>query len=274
MNPLVRCDPSAPRTVLAMGLSLLALGGCASYGGGNFNYAANPDLQTVMLYSGTPSPVGVRVGEVETTARGGSGCSDLGNTAIRELLADAKQLGGIGVKDVQFRGRSRWVGQIVCKDGTFGRSVDVRGVAYHLGDLVPMPQPVSMPVPKEMRSQFTEVAILSVAAQEPIPDWVTTYIQPVSHPLEALKVTWMETHKSRGWYPVSRASGRIEVGYQQDQFELRVGVDYTKTEITGRILTSRNLGQTTTVISAEGRKWFREFMARTESALTDLAARR
>jgi len=266
--------PSRSRDVLATGLAILAFSGCASYGGGSFNYSATPELQTVMLYSGTPSTVGTRVGEVETTARGGRDCTDLGNTALRELLADAKKLGGIGVKDVQFRGRSRWVGQIVCKDGTFGRSVEVRGVAYHLGDLIPIPRPISMPLPEGMQPQFTEVAILSVAAQQPIPDWITTYIQPVSLPLEALKVKWMETHKSKGWYPGSRESGRIEVGYRQDQFELRVGVDYTKEKITGHILGSKNLGQTKTQISAEAKKWFHEFMARTESAVADLAARR
>jgi hypothetical protein len=262
------------REVLATGLAILAFSGCASYGGGSFNYTANPDLQTVMLYSGTPSPVGSRVGDVATTARGGRDCTDLGNTALRQLLADAKKLGGIGVKDVQFRGRSRWVGQIVCKNGSFGRSLEVRGVAYHLGDLIPMPRPLSVPVPEEMQPQITEAAILSVAARQPIPDWVTTYIQPASHPLEALKVKWMETRRSKGWFPVSRESGHIVAGHRQDQFALRVEVNYTKEKITGRILTSKNLGQTKTQISAEAVKWFREFMARTEVAVADLAARR
>jgi hypothetical protein len=144
-------------------LGLIAAIGCASYGGGHVDYAAHPDLEVVMLAVGHPTPVGTPVATLETKRRGGRSCTDLGNAALRDLLAQARAHGGVGVKDVQFRGRSKWIGKMVCRDSLFGRSAEVRGVAYSLGEMVPIPGALSIRVPKGMRPQITEAAILGAA---------------------------------------------------------------------------------------------------------------
>ena len=157
------------RPALLVGLA--ATIGCASYSGGHFDVAAHPDLEMVMLAVGRPTPVGIPVATVETKLRDRRRCTDLGNSALRDLLAQAKARGAVGVKDVQFRGRSKWIGKMVCRDSLLGRSVEVRGVAYHLGERVPIPSALSIRVPKKMRPQITEAAILGAAVGEPIPAW-------------------------------------------------------------------------------------------------------
>jgi hypothetical protein len=247
--------------------------GCASYSGGRFDDAAHPDLETVMLAAGHPNPVGIPVATLETKRRGGRTCTDLGNSALRDLLAQAKARGAVGVKDVEFRGRSKWVGKMVCRDSLFGRSVEVRGVAYSLGEMVPIPNAFSIGVPKGMRPQLIEVAILGAAVDEPIPAWVTTYVQPASLPLEALKVQWLEKPQGSGWSADSRENGRIVAVYRQHRFSLRVLVTYTREAVTARIADSKGLGQTSTHISAEAATRFRGFVTTIQAALADLATR-
>jgi len=257
----------------ALGLGLVAAIGCASYSGGHFDDAAHPDLETVMLAAGQPTPIGIPVATLETKRRGGRTCTDLGNATLRDLLAQAKARGAVGVKEVQFHGRSRWIGKMVCRDSLFGRSVEVRGVAYSLGETVPIPSALSIGVPEGIRPQLTEVAILGAAVDEPIPAWVTTYVQPASLPLEALKVQWLEKPHGSGWSADSRESGSIVAVYRQHRFSLRVLVTYTREAVTARIADSKNLGQTSTHISAEAATRFRDFVATIQASLADLATR-
>jgi hypothetical protein len=254
-------------------VGLAAAIGCASYSGGHFDVAAHPDLETVMLAAGRPTPVGTPVASVEAKLQGGRTCTDLGGSALRDLLAQAKARGGVGVKEVEFRGRSKWIGKMVCRDSLFGRSVEVRGVAYHLGESVPIPSALSIRVPKEMRPQITEAAILGAAVGEPIPAWVTTFVLPASLPLEALKLQWLEKPHASGWSAESRESGRVVAVYRQQRFSLRVLVTYSRKVVTARITGSKNLGQTSTHISAEAANRFRDFVATIQASLADLATR-
>jgi hypothetical protein len=257
----------------ALGLGLIAAIGCTSYSGGRFDDAAHPDLATVMFAAKHPTPVGTPVATVETMLRGRRSCTDLGNSALRDLLAQAKARGAVGVKEVQFREQSKWIGNMVCRDSLFSRSVEVRGVAYSLGRSVPIPSAISIEVAKEMRPEITEAAILGAAADESIPAWVTTYVQPASLPLEALKVQWMEKPYGPGWSAESRESGRIVAVYRQQRFSLRVLVTYTREAVTARIASSKNLGQTSTHISAEATTRFHDFVATIQANLADLATR-
>jgi len=257
----------------ALGLGLVAAIGCVSYSGGRFDETAHPDLAMVMLATRHPTSIGTPVATVETEQRGRSSCSDLGNFALLDLMVQAKARGAVGVKDVEFRGQSKWTGKMVCRDSLFSRSIEVRGVAYSLGEMLPIPSALSIPVSKEMRLQITEAAILGAAVDEPVPAWVTTYVQPASLPLEALKVQWMEKPHGPGWSAESRESGRIVAVYRQQQFSLRVLVTYTREAVTARISGSKNLGQTSTHISAEAATRFHEFVATIQAALADLASR-
>jgi hypothetical protein len=257
----------------ALGLGLVAVLGCASYAGGQFDVAAHPELEAVMLAAGQPTAVGIPVAELEIHRRGGRTCTELGNAALRDLLARATARGAAGVKEVQFRGRSKWVGKVVCRESLLGRSVEVRGVAYSLGERVPIPSGLVIEVPKGVRPQLTEVAILGAAVDEPIPAWVTTYIKPASLPLETLKMKWLEKPQGSGWSVDSRQSGRVVAAYRQDRFVLRVLVTYTRETVTARIADSKNLGQTSTHISAEAATRFRAFVATIQADLADLAAR-
>ena len=257
----------------ALGLGLVAAIGCVSYSGGRFDETAHPDLAMVMLAARHPTSIGTPVATVETEQRGRSSCSDLGNFALLDLMVQAKARGAVGVKDVEFRGQSKWIGKMVCRDSLFSRSIEVRGVAYSLGEMLPIPSALSIPVSKEMRLQITEAAILGAAVDEPVPAWVTTYVQPASLPLEALKVQWMEKPHGPGWSAESRESGRIVAVYRQQQFSLRVLVTYTREAVTAQIAGSENLGQTSTHISAEATTRFTDFVATIEATLADLAAR-
>jgi len=257
----------------ALGLGLVAAIGCVSYSGGRFDETAHPDLAMVMLATRHPTSIGTPVATVETEQRGRSSCSDLGNFALVDLMVQAKARGAVGVKDVEFRGQSKWIGKMVCRDSLFSRSIEVRGVAYSLGEMVSIPSAPSIPVSKEMRLQITEAAILGAAVDEPVPAWVTTYVQPASLPLEALKVQWMEKPYGPGWSAESRESGRIVAVYRQQRFSLRVLVTYTREAVTARIADSKNLGQTSTHISAEAATRFHDFVATIQAALADLATR-
>jgi hypothetical protein len=257
----------------ALSVGLVAAIGCASYAGGRFGGAAHPELEAVMLASGQANPIGVPVAELRIKRRGGRTCTDLAHDALRDLLARATARGAVGVKEVQFHGRSKWVGKVVCRESLFGRSVEARGVAYSLGAMVPIPSSLVIEVPKGMRPQLTEVAILGAAVDEPIPAWVTTYIKPASLPLEALKMQWLGKPQGSGWSADSRESGRIVAAYRQDRFALRVLVTYSREAVAARIADSKNLGQTSTHISAEAATRFRDFVATIQASLADLAAR-
>jgi hypothetical protein len=115
-------------------VAVLAVLGC-SYASGSIRYAEDPDLRTVTLYSGRPNPLGEDLGPVETSARGLGDCTKLATGALRELLANARALGATGVKDVKFRGKWHWMGRVVCRRSLGGQSVQVRGMAYRLGEL-------------------------------------------------------------------------------------------------------------------------------------------
>ena len=273
MNALGRRTRRGRVARAALGLGLVAAIGCTSYKRGRFDDAAHPDLAMVTLAARHPTTVGTPVASVETELRGRSSCTDLGNFALVDLMAQAKARGAVGVKEVQFRGQSEWTGKMACRDSLFSRSIEVRGVAYSLGEMLPIPSALSIQVSKEMRPQITEAAILGAAVDEPVPAWVTTYVQPASLPLEALKVQWMEKPHGPGWSAESRESGRIVAVYRQQRFSLRVLVTYTREAVTARIAGSKNLGQTSTHISAEAATWFTDFVATIETTLADLATR-
>ncbi len=65
---------------------------------------------------------------VQTSFTSESSCDEVAIAALRNLLAEAKAIGGTGVEEVQFRGRWSWLGQPVCR-GTVEKTALVRGFA-------------------------------------------------------------------------------------------------------------------------------------------------
>ena len=103
--------------------------GCARYTRANVSYAANPDLAAGVRFSAGVARARIdHLGLVQTSVTGEQPCDELAVTALRNLLADAKALGGASVEEVQFRGRWSWLGQPVCR-GRGEKTVLARGFA-------------------------------------------------------------------------------------------------------------------------------------------------
>ena len=121
------------RRVFVLGAS--ALFGCiAPYAHATIDYAANPELKNVRLYTGRADLVGESLLTVEVYKEARGDCSKLAATALKELLHQAVAVGGEGVKDVRFRARWNWAGRVVCRRGITGKSVRVRGISYRVAE--------------------------------------------------------------------------------------------------------------------------------------------
>ncbi len=119
-----------PHRTFAFGLAILAAG--CGYARGSIDYIANPELRNVRLYTGNPDPLGEDLPTVEVFVMGWWDCSAITARALSKLLAQAEAVGGEGVKDVKCRGRWHWTGRVVCRRWALGKSVQVRGISYHL----------------------------------------------------------------------------------------------------------------------------------------------
>jgi hypothetical protein len=116
--------------LLVIGCLLLSMGQGCAYKRGTIRYADHPELSTVHLYSGREDPRGEAVAVVETRIEERGDCSAVAAKALGQLLADARALGGDGVKDVKFRSRWHWAGRVVCRTQFIGLNVWARGMAY------------------------------------------------------------------------------------------------------------------------------------------------
>ena len=114
---------------VALAVALLASSGCARYTRANVSYAANPDLAgSVRFSSGVARARIDNLGIVQTSVTSDASCDEVAVTALRNLLAEAKAVGGSRVEEVQFRGRWSWLGQPVCR-GLGEKTALVRGFA-------------------------------------------------------------------------------------------------------------------------------------------------
>ena len=98
---------------------------------GHLSYREHPELAGIKLATGQAYQ-GSGLGVVQTEASGTGDCSGLVTRALRDLLAEAQALGGLGVEDVKFRARWNWTGsRVLCRKGFLGlrKYVAVRGVA-------------------------------------------------------------------------------------------------------------------------------------------------
>ena len=116
--------------IFALAVAILVAG--CGYSRGSIDYRSNPELRNVRLYTGKPDPLGENLPTVEVFAKDREDCSAVAAGALSKLLAQAKAVGGEGVKDVKFRGRWHWMGRVVCRNGMSGKSVQVRGIPYRL----------------------------------------------------------------------------------------------------------------------------------------------
>jgi hypothetical protein len=105
------------------------LQGCV-YVSGSIDYAGQPELRSVLLYTGRPDERGEQIAALVKEKRSWESCDDLAHSVLLDLLADARALDATGVKDVRFRGRWHWMGRVVCRASLLGRSIQVRGIAY------------------------------------------------------------------------------------------------------------------------------------------------
>lgn len=86
--------------------------------GGQLRYRDDPELTHVTLARGgrEDAPLPNALGVVRTRVSGYQSCDALTTQALRELLAEARALGGTGVAQVKFRRRWHWSGrEPICK---------------------------------------------------------------------------------------------------------------------------------------------------------------
>jgi hypothetical protein len=62
-------------------------------------------------------------------AEGSEACDEVAATALRNLLEEARAMGGTSVVEAQFRGRWAWMGRAVCRQSFGTNRVQVRGFA-------------------------------------------------------------------------------------------------------------------------------------------------
>ena len=118
------------RRAFVLGVSAWSVGcGALPYAHATIDYAANPELRNVRLYTGRADLVGENLVTVEVYKEARGDCSNLAATALKELLSQAVAVGGEGVKEVRFRARWNWAGRLVCRRVIAGKSVRVRGIA-------------------------------------------------------------------------------------------------------------------------------------------------
>ena len=103
--------------------------GCAEYSEGTFRYVDHPDLVAVEFASSGGDLQSRGIGTVSATEHGMGTCDELAAAALRDLLEEAKAIGGQAVEEVQFRGRRAWLGRVVCRGTTGEKIASVRGIA-------------------------------------------------------------------------------------------------------------------------------------------------
>ena len=119
------------RLILLASLTLVA--GC--WAGGQIRYREHPELANVKLATGKdklepPDQLGV----IQARRSGYRSCDGLVSDALHDLLAEARALGGSGVREVKFRQRWHWSGKApLCRRHLLllplMKSVQVQGVA-------------------------------------------------------------------------------------------------------------------------------------------------
>ena len=155
-----------PARVVAV-LALAALGvGC--YSTGRVRFAEHPELAGIRLAAKGATGSYEQVAFVHTKVRGFRGCSGLVLDALRELAAEAEALGATEVRDVEFRGRWRWMGRMVCRGSPIGRSTEVRGWAAHPPPPGTLVTPSELPAPEPAAPEEPlEVATIELPPEPP-----------------------------------------------------------------------------------------------------------
>jgi len=123
------CDNIGWGRRLLLTMILLFGVGCVGYSEGTFRYVDHPDLVAVELATSGGDLQSRGIGTVSATERGMGTCDELAAAALRDLLEEAKAIGGQAVEEVQFRGRGAWLGRVVCRGTTGEKIASARGIA-------------------------------------------------------------------------------------------------------------------------------------------------
>jgi hypothetical protein len=111
-------------------LGLVLLSGC--WAGGHLRYRDEPALVNVRLATGAEKgePEG-QLGVVTADARGYASCDQLVTQVMRDLLAEARAVGGTRVEQVKFKRRWHWSGrEALChRNVLLRKSTRARGYA-------------------------------------------------------------------------------------------------------------------------------------------------
>ena len=110
-------------------LAMFAVAGCG-YAHGGIDYVAHPELRSVRLYTGAQSETEKSLAIVTAAHEGRDDCAEIAAGALTDLLAQARSVGGDGVRDVRFRGKWHWMGRVVCRQSFGRRSVQVQGIPF------------------------------------------------------------------------------------------------------------------------------------------------
>ena len=113
--------------------ALVAVPGCL-YATADVRYAKHPELTSVRLATGSRRiPPPPNLGLVRARAVSWTSCDDAVGQAMRDLLADARAMGGTGVADTRFLGRFTWIDRPVCRITPFTlwlrKATEAQGVA-------------------------------------------------------------------------------------------------------------------------------------------------
>jgi hypothetical protein len=103
------------RIAIPLPAVLLALATTGCFAGAHIRYSEHPELASVRLSTGREQPVPDNLGMVQGSASGFGTCDTVAARALKDLLAQARAVGGSRVEDVKFRARWHWTGHALCK---------------------------------------------------------------------------------------------------------------------------------------------------------------
>jgi len=141
---------------------------------------------------------------------------------------------------------------------------------------VPIANRTPIAVPAGLNANDVEVAVLYELVNLNVPQNLKPGERIADSALKALFLFRYERASDRrpGWYPESAQQGVIYAGYEKRTHYLRVAIEYSDSNVSVRLIESRNLDQTETHIHEAAMIWIDQLEMRIRRALGQMAATR
>jgi hypothetical protein len=138
---------------------------------------------------------------------------------------------------------------------------------------VPLSEIRSIEVPGDLSAREVEFAILAALADDPPPDGLTPGIEITDRALKAW-FGWRYkglSEREERWFLEGRELGSVLAGYQEDEYYVRISIDFDASQVSFRVLESRNLRHSETRIHRSVVEWITELEMEIRRSLGQLS---